>query len=146
MNINLNDPQELTKYSFYWSEARLLIAAVALLLGGVPPIVMLLPSIPLVGTLLTLSWIISGVTAIYLGYRWYKNDFKVFGGKDKKDMAAFGVMVVSGVNLGIVGLSGTNIGMSISSNYVVFVIAALVYLASAYHLYRRHATHPSIFG
>lgn len=146
MNINWKDPQELTKYSFYWSEVRLLVAAVALLLGGIPPILMVMPSIPLVGTLLTLSWILSGVAAAYLAYRWYTNDFRVFGGKAKLDLAAFGVMVVSGLNLGVVGIAGTNIGMSISSNYTVFILAALVYLASAFHLYRRHAAHPAIFG
>jgi hypothetical protein len=140
MKINLNDPQELIKYSFYWSEIRLLVAALALLLGGIPPVMMVLPGIPLIGTLLTLSWIVSGVTAIYLAYRWYRNDFMIFGEKNLRDIAAFGVMVVSGINLGIVGLSGTNIGMSISSHYTAFVIVAVVYVASAAWLYMRYSS------
>ena len=146
MNINLKDVKQMSTYAFYWSEARLLIAAVALLLGGIPPIMLIMP-IPLVGALLTLSWIISGVASAYLAYQWYAHDFRVFGGKDTFDMAAFGVLIVSGLNLGIVGILGTNIGMNISSSYAVFVLAAVAYVASAGWLYKRYtAHHQTIFS
>jgi len=133
-------PDKLERYSFIWSEVRLIIAAVALFLGGVPPVIKFLP-IPqfygLVSSLLTLSWIISGVAAAYLGYRWFNAHQTVLGGKDMKDTVAFFVMVVSGINLGLVGILGTNIGMRISTNKVVFIVVGLLYLVAAYHLFTR---------
>lgn len=133
-------PSKLEYYSFIWSEARLVVAAVALLLGGVPPILFFL-SIPfLYGVLsvgLKISWIVSGVASAYLAYRWYKGGQTIFGGKDQKDLGALLVSVVSGINLGLTGLFNTNIGMSMVSWYPIFVAAAVLYLAAAYHLYRR---------
>ena len=61
----------------------------------------------------------------------------LFGKKDTKDTVAFFVSVISGINLGLVGLLGRNIGMSISSNYTVFVVVAVVYVVSAGYLYKR---------
>jgi len=132
-------PDKLEKYSFLWSEVRLIIAAVALLIGGIPPILFLTPVAlyGLAAILLKLAWIISGAASAYLLYRWYTGGQKVFGGNDKKDMIAFFVSVVSGLNLGIVGLLGTNIGMSILSNYLVFVITAVIYLVAAGYLFKR---------
>lgn len=130
------EPVRLEKYSFYWSEARLLIAALALFLGGVPPALLILP-IPVTGALLTICWIISGIVSGYLLYRWYKGGQKVFGGKAPLDTAAFLINVVTGFNLGIAGLIGKNIGMTISSNHLVFAIAGILYLATAYHLFMR---------
>lgn len=133
-------PDKLERYSFLWSEARLVVAAVALLLGGYPPVLYFLAFSPLYGIvslLLKLAWIISGVAAGYLLYRWYTGGQKIFGGSDMKDNVAFFVSVISGINLGIVGILGKNIGMSMTSNYIVFVIVALLYLAAAYHLYTR---------
>ncbi|TSC87150.1 MAG: hypothetical protein G01um10148_255 [Parcubacteria group bacterium Gr01-1014_8] len=137
-------PAKLERYSFLWSEVRLVIAAVALLLGGIPPALYLLPIPALYGliiVLLKLAWIVSGAASAYLLYRWYIGGRKVFGGNDMKDNVAFFVSVISGINLGIVGLLGTNIGMSITSNYIVFVIVALLYLAAAYQLYTRWKSH-----
>ena len=130
-------PDNLERYAFVWSEVRLLIAALALFIGGVPPVLYFLPAIGLMGVLLKLAWLISGVAAAYLLYRWLTNGQKLFGHKDMKDTIAFLVMCVSGINLGLVGLIGNNIGMSISSSYAVFVITAIVYLVSAYHLHLR---------
>jgi hypothetical protein len=144
MNNKHLHPDSLELYSFWWSEARLLIAALALFLGGVPPIYMLLPSAATGGLVklgLTLAWVISGAAAAYLAYRWHTGGQKVFGGKDTKDLAAFFVMIVSGFNLGITGLVGTNIGMSISSNRVVFAIVGVLYLAAAYWLWKRRNEH-----
>ncbi len=130
----------LERYSFLWSEARLVIAAMALLLGGVPPVLYFLAFSPLYGlayALLKLAWVISGVASAYLLYRWYQSGMKVFGGNETKDMVAFAVSIVSGLNLGFVGLLGTNIGMNITSNYIVFVVTAVMYLAAACYLYTR---------
>ena len=136
---------ELEHYSFLWSEARLAIAAVALFLGGTPPLLKILPVAP-VGTLLTLAWLVSGAASCYLLYRWFQNDKKVFGGKESSDTAAFFVSVVSGINLGFVALLQTNIGMNISSSYGIFVLTAIIYLIAAWHLYQRwNASHQRIF-
>ncbi|MDO8572674.1 MAG: hypothetical protein Q7S11_02770 [bacterium] len=134
---------KLERYSFVWSEVRLIIAAVALFLGGVPPVLKFFPVSGFYGpvsSLLNLCWIISGIAAGYLLYRWYIGHQVVFGGKDTKDTVAFFVSVVSGLNLGIAGLLGKNIGMSISSNKIIFILVGLLYLAAAYHLYTRWKT------
>ena len=52
-------------------------------------------------------------------------------------LIAFFVSVVSGINLGLAGLIGTNIGMQISSNRAIFVLVGLLYVVAAYHLYQR---------
>lgn len=125
---------------FFWSEIRLVIAAMALFLGGVPPVWLVVKSPALFGIvspLLTLCWIISGLAAVYLLYRWYQNKQVLFGGKALNDTVAFFVAVVSGVNLGMAGLIRQNIGMAISSNKAVFIVVGLFYLASAGFLYKR---------
>lgn len=132
-------PSMLEKYSFMWSEARLVVAALALFLGGVPPLYYFLKIPALYGlerSLLQLAWIISGLASAYLLYRWSKVK-TVFGGKNQLDFGAFFVMVVSGINLGLTGILGSNIGMSISSNRGLFLIVGLLYLASLYHLNKR---------
>ena len=137
-------PHKLERYAFLWSEVRLIVAAIALFIGGVPPVLYFFPGFALSGLvvlLLKLSWIISGVSALYLLYRWFTGGQKLFGHKDMKDTVAFFVMMISGINLGLVGLLGQNIGMSIASNYGVFVVTALVYLAAAFHLYKRWGSH-----
>lgn len=141
MNTNeFMKPENLEKYSFLWSEVRLIVAAVALGVGGVPP-VFLLP-IPvalfrLVSLGLTLAWIISGAASAYLLWRWYDGGQKLFGKKDTRDTVAFFVSIVSGFNLGIVGLTGSNIGMAISSSRFIFGITALIYIIAAVYLYQR---------
>ena len=141
MNIReYTTPEALLRNSFLWSEARLVIAAMALLIGGVPPVMYFNPFTGLyglLGNLLTLSWIISGLTAGYLLYRWNDGKRVLFGGHKQQDAAAFLVLAVSGLNLGIVGVFGRNIGMTITSSYFVFVIVALIYLWSAGYLFKR---------
>ncbi|HWO06995.1 MAG TPA: hypothetical protein VNM40_00215 [Candidatus Paceibacterota bacterium] len=51
------------------------------------------------------------------------------------------MIVISGLNLGLVGLIGQDVGMSISSSYAVFVLVGIAYLAAAYHLYTRWRAH-----
>ncbi len=141
MNIQEHTtPEKLEKYAFLWSEVRLVVAALALFLGGIPPVTFLpLPS-GLVGTLLGLSWIISGLAVGYLAFNWLKSKM-LFGAKEKLDMYAFFVMIVSGLNLGIAGLFRTNIGLNITSAKLFLWIVGALYLASAYHLYRRWKAH-----
>ncbi|MDP3645627.1 MAG: hypothetical protein Q8R25_00885 [bacterium] len=125
-----------------WSEARLLVAAVALLLGGVSPILLVVPaSFEFTVTLLKLAWLVSGVASLYLAYRWYSAKQTLFGKKDGADTLAFFVMVVSGINLGLTGALGQNIGMSILSGRTVFFVVALLYLWTAYHLWKRWNSH-----
>ncbi len=134
------NPDALVWYAFVWSEARLVIAALALFLGGYPPILYLVPVSGLYGilsTVLKVAWLISGCAALYLVYRWQQAGQKLFGQNNSVDRVAFFVMSISGINLGFVGLIGTNIGMSISSSYALFLLTALTYLVSAYHLYTR---------
>ncbi len=132
-------PHMLERYSFLWSEARLIIAAIALFIGGYPPILKITPFFlyGLVSSLLTIAWIISGIVSGYLLYRWTKNNQMLFGGKAQMDTVAFFVNIISGFNLGIAGLIGLNIGMSISSNYLLFSLVAVIYLLSAFHLFKR---------
>ena len=141
-----SEPYQLERYSFLWSQARLIIAAVALFIGGIPPVLAFNPIPAFYGVLralLVVAWIISGTASGYMLYRWNSlygwnsGQRTLFGGKAPLDTAAFFVSVVSGLNLGIAGLLGTNIGMSISSNRFIFAITALLYLASAVYLFRR---------
>ena len=144
MDINEHmKPDKLEYYSFVWSEARLLIAAVALAIGGVPVLRAIFP-IPafysLIGLVLTVSWLISGAVSAYLLYRWVMGGKLLFGKKDNLDLVAFMVNVVTGFNLGYTGLIGTNIGMSMvpmANARVIFGIAAIVYIGTAIYLYRR---------
>lgn len=138
MNIKEHTtPDNLEKYSFLWSEVRLVIAALALFLGGTPPVFLIFSSYGMTRSLLTFAWIISGLASLYLLYRWNKGGKTVFGGKQKYDVSAFWIMIVSGLNLGIAGISGSNIGMSVSSNPGVFILVGIIYLYTAYHLHNR---------
>jgi uncharacterized membrane protein YuzA (DUF378 family) len=134
---NFFQPGQVEMRTFLWSQARLVVAAVALFLGGIPPILLVLNGTIVFG-LLKLAWIISGVASAYLGYRWYNNGQRVFGGKDRNDTIAFLVSVISGLNLGWTGLAGINIGMSIASNRVIFFLVGAVYVWAAYTLQQRY--------
>ena len=130
----------LEKYSFWWSEARLVIAALALFLGGNSPAIWFNPIQELFGLillLLTLSWIVSGVASGYLLYRWVHNDKKLFGKKSGLDTAAFLVSAISGINVGLAGVAGKNFGMALVSNKFIFALVGLLYLASAMYLFWR---------
>ena len=133
-------PDQLERYSFMWSEARLVIAAVALFIGGVPPVLAFNPFPALyssLSSLLQLAWLISGAASVYLFYRWNKAGKRLFGHKESRDKYAFLISIVSGVNLGLVGLLGTNVGMSISSSSVMFMVTGFLYLLSAGYLWKR---------
>ncbi len=142
-------PAQLEKSSFVWSEVRLVVAAVALFLGGIPPVLYFgLPSglYSLTNSLLQIAWIISGVASVYLLYRWNEGGRKLFGAQLPHDTYAFFVGVVSGINLGLTGLTGNNIGMSFSSNRIVFLVVGVAYLWAANHLWSRwRATGEKLF-
>lgn len=141
MNINqFMKPEQLEKNSFLWSQARLVLAAAALFLGARPVLLQIVrvPSLyGFTGSVLTISWIVSGVVSAYLGYRWWTAGKRVFGGKNQKDTVAFLVSVVSGLNLGWAGLASKNIGLSIASGRLVLLVAGVLYLVSAWHLDKR---------
>ena len=111
------------------------------MVGGWPPIAFVFGTSAFIGTLLKVAWLISGVTAAYLLYRWYVNGMRVFGQNHTKDTLAFIVMIASGLNLGLVGLIGTNIGMTIAASRPVFIVVAIIYLFSAYYLYQHWKLH-----
>ena len=141
--MNLTTIHDRERYGFLWSEVRLVIAAVALLIGGVPPIYLIAPP-SLLGIArlgLVICWIISGLIALYLMYQWHLAGHKLFGKKDTKDAVAFVVMGVSGINLGLAGILSKNFGMSIMSGRLVFLLTAAVYIYVAYHLYTRWKAH-----
>jgi hypothetical protein len=139
MNIqHYTHPNQLERYSFWWSEARLLIAAAALFLGGVPPLIKFGPELGQTGLgILKLAWIVSGVATAYMLFRWTKNGQRLFGRKERYDLLAFAVTIVSGLNLGIVGLTNVNWGMRMLSGDTVFVLVGLIYIAAAVHLFKR---------
>ena len=117
-----------------------MIAAIALFLGGIPPVFFLITVPSLFGVVragLTIAWIISGIASCYLLYAWNAHHQKLFGEKNQADMAAFFVSVVSGINLGLAGILNRNIGMNIIFDKTIFLIVGLIYLASAWRLYSR---------
>lgn len=134
---------QIETYSFWWSEVRLVIAAIALFIGGVPPIYLVVPSsvFGITVLLLKICWVVSGLTAGYLLYRWYEEGQKLFGHKDHYDTIAFLVLAVSGLNLGFAGIFGRNLGMSISTNHVVLIVVAICYLLAAWQLWSHSKKH-----
>ncbi len=138
---------DLLRYAFLWTIARLILAAIALLIGGKPLITVLLSIVslqhlPIVYAAITIAWLISGAASVYLLYMWHMHGKKLFGKHDAIDMGAFLLAALSGINLGVMGVTGVNLGISIvSGNYVAFLIMAILYLASAYHLYTKWDAH-----
>jgi uncharacterized membrane protein YuzA (DUF378 family) len=143
-------PEKLERYAFLWSEARLALGALALLIGGIPPALFFIPIsglYPLIILGLKLAWLISGAAAGYLLYRWYGGGQTIFGGNDTKDTVAFMIMNVTGINLGLTGLLGQNIGMTLFSGRVVFALAGIIYIATGVYLYQRwKANKERLFG
>lgn len=141
---------KLERFSFLWSEARLIFAAVALAIGGRPVLTAFLPIPSLFSIewmILKLAWIISGIASVYLLYLWNENGQRLFGGKENKDVVAFFIMIVSGINLGLTGLLGNNIGMTLLSGLIAFILTAIAYIWAAMHLYKRWKAHgEKLFG
>jgi hypothetical protein len=133
----------LDRACFYWTEARLITAAIALFLGGYPPVLYFNP-IPAFGgflsTLVTVAWVISGPVSLYLLYRWLKNN-KVVLNNTLRDKVAFFIAVVSGLNLGFAGIARTNIGMSLADSTLTFVLTGCLYLVVAIYLYQHWKRH-----
>ncbi len=158
MDINEHTtPEKLERYAFLWSEARLVLSAVTLLLGALSgyamPLAVKLPGSSSLGSLSTLFWIISGLASLYLLYVWYKSGRKVFGGDDKRDMAAFFISIVFGLNLGLTGVTSNNIVLSILYGFpqalvvLAYIVGAAVYLWAAWHLWNQWKKHgEKLFG
>lgn len=132
-------PDTLAYYAFIWTEARLAVSIVALLLGS-PPALTLFAFAPAYGFAVLgvkLAWLVSGAVSAYLLYRWYQAQWYVFDKPSTSDIVAFMIAVVSGFNLGLTGLTGVNPGLSIFSGYGFALLGALAYAWAAYHLYLR---------
>jgi len=127
----------LERYSFYWLLALLVSSAAALFLGARPPITLITGYSSAIWSLLNVAWIISGVTSVYLTYQWIQHEKILFGAKESKDVAAFGFMMLSGFNIGILGILGTNIYFEIFMGTIVFVITGIISVAVAAYLYKR---------
>jgi hypothetical protein len=141
MDLNAHTtPDRLERYAFLWSLARMAIAVLSLFIGAVPIVLRILPGLY---SLVSLAWLISGLASLYLIYRWHTGGQTVFGGTETKDVVAFWIMVVTGINLGITGL-GNNIGMGLAYSTfglslagIIFKITAVAYAAVAYYLWKR---------
>ena len=137
-------PENMLRYSFLWNEARLVIAAISLLWGATPVLSRFMSSSGY--GIYVICSVISGVVGVYLLYLWNKAGRKLFGGNDRKDLIAFMIATLSGVHLGLGGLLGTNIAMSIIGySGLLFTLAVIVtgllYLWSAWHLWQQYKTH-----
>lgn len=137
-------PENLEKKSFLWSQVRLLLAAIAMFLGGSPLVYKLFSGMSFssqVSALLNDAWIISGIAALYLFYRWREGGMKLFGKRDIKDTIAFYVLTVSGFNLGIMGVLGINVGMKLAqrspSYSTLLILTGIVYLVVMVYLHMR---------
>lgn len=140
MNINEHtSPDKLERYAFLWSEARLMVASLSLISGGVPVVfkIFKIGFYGLIVSILNLVYIISGLASAYLLYVWYKGGKKLFGTNDTKDLITFMVMNISGINLGLMPILSKNFGMSVFSGQIIFIVTGLLYIFSAYHLYTR---------
>lgn len=140
MNLqNHTTPENLERYAFLWSIARLVIAAISLFFGAMPIAYKLLGS-SLGYSLLPLFWLISGAASLYLVYMWHKNGKQLFGtNQNQKNTIIFFIMIVTGLNLGYAAIGG-NIGMNLVWGMpvagILFKLTALGYLFVAYHMWQ----------
>ena len=58
----------------------------------------------------------------------------MFGGKNSLNTTVFFVMVISGLNLGITGITGSNIAFSIFSSSLFLMPGAVIFLVTAVFL------------
>ncbi len=133
-------PEALEKYSFQWMIVCLVLTALSLFFGATPIATQIFGySNNLVGTLLNLSWLISGVASAFLLYFWNQKGQKLFGESDKKHKFLFLLMIVIGLNIGLIILIGNNILMSIFWNLgianILFKIFALISAYTAFTLF-----------
>lgn len=135
MDINEHTtPAKLERYAFLWLLLSLVISALAMFMGARPPLTLIMGYSA--WSLLNLSWLISGAAAGYLTYRYAKNNKTVFGGKDKRNVIAFNFMLASGFNLGLTGLFGNNIYLSLVYGQLAYVVTGIVCLIVAYQLHK----------
>ncbi|GEM_PF-671814 len=143
-------PEKLEYYAFMWSMLRMVIAAISLFFGAMP-IYFRLAGYSSSMPLLTIAWIISGVSALYLGYLWLQSGKKVLGGEQRITIF-FLIMVVTGLNLGWTGIANNNIGMNLvgygsMTADLIFKATAIVYLFVAYSLWNTwKANGEKLFG
>ncbi len=139
MDLNAHTtPDKLERYAFLWSIARMGIGALSLFFGATPILYRFTGS-----GIMSIAWLISGASALYLGYRWYTGGQTLFGAKDQKDKIFFIIMVITGINLGYTAIS-TNIGMGLVYSMTGMMTAGLVFKATgvayalvAYYLWNK---------
>ena len=135
--VDYMNPANLVRYAFYWTMAQMAITVLALLMGGYPPVFYILGYGSLVTLGLKLAWIMSGAAAAYLLYRCYKNKHKIFTKETPYDKPAFLFAIITGLNLGVVGLLNKNIAMMITSSGVIYNLVAVAYVVAIIYLWRR---------
>ena len=127
----------LERYSFYVLLALLVFSAVALFLGGRPPITLITGSSSVVWQLLSLGWLLSGVSAGYLAYQWAQNKKQLFGRSDIEDTLAFVFMIAAGLNLGITGATGVNIFLDLFMGRLSYIVTGVLCIGVAGYLYKQ---------
>lgn len=127
----------LQRYSFFILLALLVLSAGALFLGGRPPVTLITGNSSMAWSLLNVSWIVSGAAAVYLGYQWLQHNKQIFGDNDTKDTVAFGFMILSGLNIGILGVLNINLYFQLVAGYVAFIITGAASLACAGYVFKR---------
>ena len=138
MSINEHtSPEKLERYAFLWSIARMVIAAFSLFFGAMP-IIYRLGSSSSFSSILPLLWLISGASAAYLLYLWHNAGHSLRAGNDNKSRAAFLIMIISGLNLGLAAV-GSNLGMNLVWDMpiadILFKVTAILYLLVAHYLF-----------
>ena len=132
-------PDSLEQYSFIWILLMLVLTAISLLVEATPIVNTIFESSSVlygpISALLNLSWIISGFVSLYLMYRWNTGGKTLFGGKDKKDLYAFLITIVTGLNIGFMGLFDKNILMDLFYSSALYSIAGIIYLIVVFQLY-----------
>ena len=137
----------LEKYSFYILLALLVFSAAALFLGGRPPVTLITGSSSVVWQLLSLCWLLSGVSAAYLAYQWAQNKKQLFARNDIKDTMAFVFIVAAGLNMGIAGATGVNIFLDLFMGQLAYIVAGVLCIGVAGYMYKQWQENGnSLFG
>lgn len=141
-------PGNLERCAFYWLWGLLLVSALALLVGVNQPHPKFFR--PLYWPMQELAWLLSGIAAVYLVYRWQQADRQLFpDGKIhfvNKDKLAFWLMILTGLNVGLTSVIGHNIFLSLFWDRLIHGVVMIACLAAAYHLHLRYHAVGSLFA
>lgn len=130
------DSVRLDRLAIWWSLMRMVLVASILLFGYVP----LLGGLSFMAPFVPWLWMVSGLVSIYLAYRWFVSDMKLLNETDILATAAFWLMIISGLNLGLASF-GDNFGMAIVADVpmsdLILKAVGVAYLLSVGFLYRK---------